>query len=214
LSRRPTKPAQRARRAPKQERSAKRREDILDATGRLLQQVGYEATNTTAIAKEAGTSVGSVYEYFPNRDALIRALLERYRARLNETIAAALHDADPSQWRSIASRAVDTFADFYRLEPGYRVLWLESQSTPALREAGVVWGDELGVLIESVLGPLLSHLSATRRRVVARTCMHLVSSLTSMALIGPEALIEPTLTETKRALEAYLDSVIATRAAR
>jgi AcrR family transcriptional regulator len=183
----------------------------LEATGRLLDRVGYESTTTTAIAKEAGTSVGTVYEYFRDRDALIRALLERYRGRLRDTVLGVLAGADLASWRTLAASAVDTFAEFYRREPGYRVLWLESLTTPALREAGTAWGEEFGALLDEVFGQLLPGVRAAERRAVARTSMYIVSGLTSMALAGPADLLEPTLRETKRALESYLATVIEER---
>jgi AcrR family transcriptional regulator len=198
----------RARRQPQQSRGTKRRDDILEATGRLLDRVGYEATTTTAIAKEASTSVGTVYEYFRDRDELVRALLERYRGRLRVALEAALAGADLASWRSIAARAFDTFTQFYRSEPGYRVLWLESQTTPALRESGAAWADEFGDMLDALFGQILPKASARRRQAIGRTCMYMVSGMTSMALSGPPELIQSTLRESKLALESYLARVL------
>lgn len=200
--------SRRSRREPQQARGSKRRDEILEATGRLLDRVGYEATTTTAIAKEARASVGTVYEYFHDRDALVRALLDRYRGRLRSAVDATLAGADMASWRLIAAAAVDTFADFYQREPGYRVLWLESQTTPALREAGAAWADEFDALLGTLFGHLLADAPETRRRAIARTCMYMVSGLTSMALTGPAELLSPTLRESKLALESYLARVL------
>jgi AcrR family transcriptional regulator len=205
LSRRP--PPKLERRTPKQERSARRRDEILEAAGRLLDRIGYDGTTTTAIAKEAEASVGTVYEYFPDREVLVRALLERYRERLRTAVMESLSGAEIGSWRLIARRSVDTFAAFYQREPGYRVLWLESQTSPALREAGAAWGDEFSELLAGAFG-FASHLTPKRRLAIARTCTHLVSALTSMALAGPPDLMAATLRETKIALEAYLEHVL------
>jgi AcrR family transcriptional regulator len=198
----------RTRREPQQKRGARRREDILAATGRLLDREGYEATTTTAIAAEAGTSVGTVYEYFRDRDALVRALLERYRERLRVAVEGALVGVDLASWRRLAARGVDTFVEFYRQEPGYRVLWLESLTSPALRDASAAWGEEFSEIVERLFTELLPRVPTRRRRAIARTTIHLVSGLTSMALAGPRDLFEPTVRETKRALESYLAAVI------
>src|SRR5688500_11541101 len=101
----------RRRRNPLQARAARRREQILQAAARLLDRVGYEATTTTAIAKEARASIGTVYEYFRDRDALVRALLELYRGRLRAALESALAGADASCWRATAVRAVDAFTE-------------------------------------------------------------------------------------------------------
>ena len=204
----------RQRREPKQVRSTKRLEEILEATGRLLDRVGYEATTTTAIAREAKASVGTVYEYFPDRDALVRALLERYRTRLRRALEEVLAGVDQRTWRATAARAVATFADFYRREPGYRVLWLESETTPALRDAGASWGEEFGAMLEPLIAAFAPALPPLERRAVARTSMYLVSGLVSAALVGPQELCEPMLRETERALGSYLAEVLRSRAAR
>src|SRR5882672_9002926 len=77
-----------ARRVPSQERSRKRALRILDAAARVFGTVGYEAATTEAIAKAAGTSIGSLYQFFPNKHALFDAIanrhLERARALFDE----------------------------------------------------------------------------------------------------------------------------------
>jgi AcrR family transcriptional regulator len=51
---------------------------ILQATARVLVREGYEGANTNRIASAAGISVGSLYQYFPNKEALVAALIERH----------------------------------------------------------------------------------------------------------------------------------------
>ncbi len=79
------------RRAPVQERSAARVERMLDVCGRLIDDVGYEATTTTMIAKRAEVSVGSLYQFFPDKRAVVQALAQRnldtYLARLGQALA-------------------------------------------------------------------------------------------------------------------------------
>lgn len=55
---------------------------ILDAMSRVLVERGYAKTNTNLVAESAGISVGSLYQYFPNKDALIFALRERHVSRM------------------------------------------------------------------------------------------------------------------------------------
>jgi AcrR family transcriptional regulator len=63
-----------------QARSRTTVEAILTATARILVERGYAKTTTVAVAERAGVSVGSLYQYFPGKDALIAALLERHMA--------------------------------------------------------------------------------------------------------------------------------------
>ncbi|MBS0447868.1 MAG: TetR family transcriptional regulator [Proteobacteria bacterium] len=87
------------RKRPSQSRSAHTVDAILDATARILVERGYAGTSTNAVAERAGVSVGSLYQYFPNKDALIAALHTRHIERMKAVIEAAL------------ARAMDTNLD-------------------------------------------------------------------------------------------------------
>ncbi|MBS2028996.1 MAG: TetR/AcrR family transcriptional regulator [Deltaproteobacteria bacterium] len=66
------------RRAPKQERSQATVDHVLVATARLLENEGLHALTTNRIARVAGVSVGSLYQYFPSKEAIVEALQERH----------------------------------------------------------------------------------------------------------------------------------------
>jgi len=66
-----------SRRKPTQERAEVTVTALLDATAELLVRDGYAKTSTNRIAKRAGVSIGSLYHYFDDKDAIIRALVER-----------------------------------------------------------------------------------------------------------------------------------------
>jgi len=65
-------------RAPTQSRGQKRVDEILDAAEELIAEVGIEAMTTNAIAERAGSSIGSLYHFFPSKDAIIQALAHRF----------------------------------------------------------------------------------------------------------------------------------------
>ncbi|WP_418152909.1 TetR/AcrR family transcriptional regulator [Actinoalloteichus caeruleus] len=67
-----------ARKRPRQQRSRHTVEVILEAAAQLFQRNGFGATSTNHVADRAGVSIGSVYQYFPNKDALLVALAERH----------------------------------------------------------------------------------------------------------------------------------------
>jgi AcrR family transcriptional regulator len=67
-----------ARKQPLQERSRETVAVILEAAARILEECGIEGYNTNAVAERGGVSVGSVYQYFPNKDALTLALIARF----------------------------------------------------------------------------------------------------------------------------------------
>ncbi|HEY0929131.1 MAG TPA: TetR/AcrR family transcriptional regulator [Gemmatimonas sp.] len=68
-----------AKREPRQERGQRRVEEILDAAEALVQEVGAAATSVQEIAKRSGASVGSIYHFFPTKEAIFDALRERHR---------------------------------------------------------------------------------------------------------------------------------------
>lgn len=80
------KQAQLPRKIPTQARSRMMVETILKTTATVVVKHGYAGTNTNLVAQRAGVSVGSVYQYFPNKDALIAALYERHAQSVNRVI--------------------------------------------------------------------------------------------------------------------------------
>jgi AcrR family transcriptional regulator len=70
------------RKTPRQERARVTVEAILGAAARILESDGPDALNTNRIAADAGVSVGSLYQYFPNKDAILVALLENHTERM------------------------------------------------------------------------------------------------------------------------------------
>ncbi len=86
----------RARKLPSQARSRALVESLLEATARILMQDGWDALTTNRVAKAAGVSVGSLYQYFPNKEALVSGLVEGWADELTQHLVAlgpALADA-------------------------------------------------------------------------------------------------------------------------
>ncbi len=76
-----------ARKGPQQQRSKVTVSAILDATVRVLEQEGSDAATTSRIAEVAGVSVGTLYQYFANRDAILDALQDREFERASEMMS-------------------------------------------------------------------------------------------------------------------------------
>jgi AcrR family transcriptional regulator len=84
------------RKLPQQDRSRLTVEAILEATTHILTQEGYDKANTNRIAERAGISIGSLYQYFPNKESLMAALIEQHSneiAQLMESKLKNLSDA-------------------------------------------------------------------------------------------------------------------------
>src|SRR5687767_9744104 len=76
------------RKQPKQRRSRETVEAILDATARVLVAEGWDKASTNRIAKVAGVSIGSLYQYYPSKESLILALIERHCQEMLALLAA------------------------------------------------------------------------------------------------------------------------------
>lgn len=87
-------PAPSARKQPIQMRSRETVAIILEAAARVLEKDGLEGYNTNAVAERAGVSIGSLYQYFPNKDALTLALIAKFESELLDAVRAAAAHAD------------------------------------------------------------------------------------------------------------------------
>lgn len=75
-----------SRKQPRQARSRELVEALLDATARVLVRHGWDGATTNRIAERAGVSVGSLYQYFPNKEALAAALVDRHAHRMQSAL--------------------------------------------------------------------------------------------------------------------------------
>ncbi|MEV7039767.1 TetR/AcrR family transcriptional regulator [Amycolatopsis sp. NPDC051061] len=125
------------RRVPRQARAREKLARVLEAADRLLAEEGVEALTTTRVAAAAGVSVGTLYQYLPDRDAITEALAEAYLARLEELMTSFADQAAKETWDDPVGLLVDAFAALYRAEPGFRALWLGRGLTEATREADI-----------------------------------------------------------------------------
>jgi AcrR family transcriptional regulator len=130
------------RRKPKQARARDTIELVLDAAARVLGRLGYAAATTNRIAAEAGVGVGTVYEYFSDKDAVFDALIQRELRRLVQAFANQGFESDAP-------------LDF-------KVRALLAAGMGAMRH-----GPELFRALEAVPGAVFrSHLAAARRGVI------------------------------------------------
>lgn len=123
------------RRTPRQARSRQKLARVLEVADRLLVAEGAEALTTTRVAAEAGVSVGALYQYLPDRDAIVDTLADRYLTRLEALMGSFVERASQETWPDPVAVLVDGFADLYRSQPGLRALWFGQHLTERTREA-------------------------------------------------------------------------------
>jgi len=127
--------ALRLRRMPRQARARDKVARAVEVADRLLATEGVNALTITRVAAEAGVSVGALYQYLPDRDAIVEALADRYLTRLEELMDSFVARARREVWDDAVAVLVEAFAHYYRSEPGFRALWFGRHLTEWTREA-------------------------------------------------------------------------------
>jgi AcrR family transcriptional regulator len=124
-------------RKPRQDRARETVEAILVAATHIFVRKGYTRTTTNEIAEKAGVSVGSLYQYFPSKDAIAVELLRRNRARLSARIAARIGEMSETTFYGVVHALVSTLLEDDEIDINLRRVLIERVvRTPQRREAG------------------------------------------------------------------------------
>jgi AcrR family transcriptional regulator len=103
------------RKTPVQTRATVSVESILEATLQVLLDVGQARLTTTRVAERAGVSVGTLYQYFPNKNALLKTVMERHLAEVSEAVEAA---CERLHGQPLAAMAEGVVRDFLQVKLG------------------------------------------------------------------------------------------------
>jgi AcrR family transcriptional regulator len=124
-----------ARKQPQQARSRATVTAVLDAMTRILDREGPDAATTTRVAEVAGISIGTLYQYFSHRDAILDALQDREFERAVELMQRVLATGAKGLGRDVAREVIQGLLSLYAAAPGlHRVLALEGlRVTPTER---------------------------------------------------------------------------------
>ena len=115
---------------PRQSRSTATFEAIVDAAAHILREGGYEALTTNRAAERAGVSVGSLYQYFPNKEAILAELSRRHQVELERGMRDIIARADAMTLAEIVTALIEDNARAHFHDPAlHKVLFEES---PAL----------------------------------------------------------------------------------
>ncbi len=144
------------RRTPVQRRSTATVEAIVEAAAQVFERHGYASGTTNRIAERAGVSIGTLYQYFPNKDAILIALTERHLDEGIALLGPLLRDLveHPPPVRVGVRRLLDGLLELHRHQPAlHRVLFEEAPRPPALRR-------RLDAVTERATGAVARYLAA------------------------------------------------------
>ena len=139
---------------------------MLDECARLLDEAGYDALTTKEVARRAEVPIGTFYQFFPDKQGLVKALALRNLDAFLDSVATRLAVSSPSGWTDVVDLGIDEFVRMKRTVPGFGVVdFGEVQATPggpglpgtqrmldAALENNVVVADRLRSLTADVLG--------------------------------------------------------------
>jgi AcrR family transcriptional regulator len=171
---------------PVQARSKQRVQSILDVAEHRLIELGYDELKMSDIAKLAGVPIGSVYQYFPNKTAIISSLLQvkmqETQAEIKEELSRMSNGEDLLQYLSnTVSRLVDTLYKRYRYDDSVRALWNAARSDHRLQDLVIEDNLANGGIIYHSLHMVVPHIHADRIKAVANMVCDIIGSALRMA---------------------------------
>lgn len=113
----PQQPATLPRKAPRQERAKATVDALVLATARVLADVGYAKASTNRIAKVAGVSVGSLYQYFPNKEALVAAVIDQHIDEMMVTFMTRLTELRDAPLADVVRGVISALVEAHCVNP-------------------------------------------------------------------------------------------------
>ena len=192
------------RRVPSQTRSRERLRLVLDAGDHLLATEGPDAFTTNRIAAAAGIPVGSVYRYFPDKQAIAEALALRYWSDFEDLVQAAAETDEREPLSDPGSVVLDTLAAGFRSRPGFLALWYGGFRTQRVRDATRPTRSAIARSIERILATHWPQANRQGRATVAQMVVIAGDGLLREAFRRDPAGDEALLSEAKLMLNAYI----------
>lgn len=199
------------RRQPQQIRSQERVDSILNAAEELFIEVGYDQTTTRAIATRANVPVGSLYQFFPDKEAILKALATRYFQQEYELFAQ-LHtqEAESLPLEEYVDRVIDAFDHFMNSHPGYRAVFEQLLNLMTYSAITAMDDYEYRIVDElaAFFGRLNPQLDSEKCQAIALLVVKVVGDLLWLATSLKPEMRQLLLTETKILMLGYLNNYI------
>ncbi len=190
--------------APQQERSSRRLTGFLHAAAQLFAEAGYEATTMTAIAERSASSIGALYNYFPDKQAIALTLLAQYAQEMEQQWKPLIEQAESLNHREFASLFVERIIEIVELRPAYLRLLaapIRLRRDPAARKA-------LRANIAKAFQAKNPSLSDEQAVLAANVALELVRGLKKLYAEAGEKGKSLVVAEFTKALTLYLGSVL------
>lgn len=203
----PSKPSG-MRRQPRQARSQERVNQILDVAEQMFISEGYDAATTNAIAARAKVPIGSLYQFFPDKAAIVQALTMRYMELLHQRFTE-LHTAETASLplSTYVDRVIDATDQFFSDHPGYHAIFMQVQGTmPELEAIETAADAQLIQDLATFLSQYYSGLDHADYQAIAFVLVKALGTLLWLSLSHEKVFRQRLVAETKRLTLSYLQS--------
>lgn len=172
-----------------QERSRATVDALIEATTRILVREGFDGASTNRIAEKAGVSIGSLYQYYPCKEALVAAVIDRHNQQLMQIVRDALAAVAAEPIETAVRKLVAAAIDAHRLDPKlHRVLAEQIPRTGRLKDVEA-FNRENYALMKAYLEGHRDELRTVDVGFAAFVCVTSVEALTHSAVLHrPEIL--------------------------
>jgi AcrR family transcriptional regulator len=194
-------------RAPRQARSRQTVECLLTAAAQVFAAQGYANTTTNRIAERAGVSIGSLYQYFPSKDALLLALAERHVERAFETVMEEVRAKRTAPVPELLRALVDALVEAHQIEPSlHRVIFEEAHLDASFRRRLDELDERAMAVAREVIDARIAELAVANRELASFIVVQVLEGLThAMVVRHPKVLRSAEFkNELIRLLEGYL----------
>lgn len=166
------------RRRPTQERSQRRLEAIVEAAAEAFAQHGFSDTTMEGIAARAGTSIGSVYQFFPNKTAVFREVAQRCMQLSRQSYAELLGPSPLQQpWPELLGRFIDGFRRLHEGNVVMQAVWRNLELYGEYAEADEALLRELVLATAGLFAGWAPGLPDEQRQVVATMVVNTVAAM-------------------------------------
>lgn len=205
-------PATSPRKNASQERSRATVDALLAATARVLVRDGYDHASTNKIAQTAGVSIGSLYQYFPSKEALVAAVIDRHIGEMREVVRASLVRVASYPLREAARELVSVMLEAHRIEPKLHRVLVEQIPRIGNMEHVERVGEEAMTLVRAYLEAHRDEVGVEDLDMASFLAVSCVEAMTHVAVLRrPEVLSDPRFVDEVAALVVrYLEGDAAT----
>ncbi len=178
---------------------------MLEACANLIEEVGYDGVTTTLIAERAGVAVGSLYQFFPDKRAVVQALTMRNLDQFMDMIANRIGSAQLDHWWDAVDMVFDAYVTMYREVPGFTQIRfgdvVDLRLMDDQRDNNTVIADRLAGLLTARF-----NLDVAELRLPISVSVEIADGILNLAFRRKLFSEDVVIAEARRVVRAYLSS--------